>query len=278
MAVATIMCGGSRTPSFVCELVVGPRILTGRGRPRGVLNRPRDVIRREREAKGPGPTRRCLCGSTFQPQRLASYHCSRTCKDRSRPGRSGKPGKYKPAPRETRQCECGATFETYVSSPRQHCGARACVWRDAGTKEYVCCICGTSFLSRQWKASVCSRVECRSEIGRRVAAAARETKPRKWASRRDAWRHANHMRRAATAGSEKFSASEIYDRDRWRCGLCRKRVDRRLKWPNPMSVSLDHIVPICDGGPHSRVNVQCAHLSCNSRKSAGAGGQLRLFG
>lgn len=80
------------------------------------------------------------------------------------------------------------------------------------------------------------------------------------------------------ADAECFSEIEIYERDNWRCGICGTKVDRRLAFPHKMSASLDHIVPLAAGGSHTRRNVQCSHWLCNSRKTSGAGGQLRLFG
>ncbi|WP_394334327.1 HNH endonuclease [Mycobacteroides abscessus] len=63
------------------------------------------------------------------------------------------------------------------------------------------------------------------------------------------------------------------------CGLCGKRVIRELTYPDPMSASIDHIIPMSAGGPHEPANVQCAHLACNMLKgSAGHGEQLALVG
>ena len=70
------------------------------------------------------------------------------------------------------------------------------------------------------------------------------------------------------AGADLINSAEVYERDRWVCGICLERVDRRLIWPDPMSPSLDHIVPLSRGGAHQLANVQCAHLSCNVRKGA----------
>lgn len=48
-----------------------------------------------------------------------------------------------------------------------------------------------------------------------------------------------------------------------------------------MSVSLDHVVPLSQGGAHDPANVQLAHLTCNVRKGAQLverGEQLMLTG
>jgi 5-methylcytosine-specific restriction endonuclease McrA len=77
---------------------------------------------------------------------------------------------------------------------------------------------------------------------------------------------------------EMFDSREIFERDGWRCGICRRRVSQKLSWPHPRSVSLDHIVPISAGGGHVRENVQCSHLECNLRKLDLGPGQLLLVG
>ena len=50
-------------------------------------------------------------------------------------------------------------------------------------------------------------------------------------------------------------------------------IDRTLQYPHGMSVSLDHVIPLAHGGPHTYSNVQAAHLRCNreagSRIAAG---------
>ncbi|MEU9065832.1 HNH endonuclease [Streptomyces sp. NPDC048306] len=76
----------------------------------------------------------------------------------------------------------------------------------------------------------------------------------------------NARKRGATV--ETFRYSEVFERDNWVCGICREPVDPELQFPNPGSVSLDHVHPIARGGEHSRANSQTAHLGCNLRKSA----------
>lgn len=77
---------------------------------------------------------------------------------------------------------------------------------------------------------------------------------------------------------EKFSSLEIYMRDGWICQLCKKKVDKKLKWPHQMSASIDHIVPVSKGGAHLKSNVQLAHLICNMSVGTGGVKQLLMFG
>jgi len=60
---------------------------------------------------------------------------------------------------------------------------------------------------------------------------------------------------------------DIYKRDNWICQICGKKVKRDLSFPDPLSASIDHIIPLANGGTHEPKNVQLAHFICNSIKS-----------
>ena len=56
------------------------------------------------------------------------------------------------------------------------------------------------------------------------------------------------------------------------CGICGKPVDKSLKYPHPMSPTIDHIIPVNGnngifGHPSDLSNLQLAHFSCNRQKS-----------
>lgn len=52
------------------------------------------------------------------------------------------------------------------------------------------------------------------------------------------------------------------------CGICGLPVDKNLKYPNPLSATVDHIIPIAKGGhPSDLANLQLAHRYCNRMKS-----------
>jgi len=75
-----------------------------------------------------------------------------------------------------------------------------------------------------------------------------------------------------------YSAAYIYNRDQWVCGICGRKINKRMKYPNPLSPSVDHIVPLSQGGTDTPTNVQASHLRCNLSRKVGPGVQLRLFG
>lgn len=97
----------------------------------------------------------------------------------------------------------------------------------------------------------------------------------------DRWQRKNRRRRAQKRGaaSERYTLAEIAARDYGKCGLCGKRVPMDHKHPDPLSATIDHVIPISLGGDDTRANVQLAHFRCNNAKGARrAGEQLALIG
>lgn len=62
------------------------------------------------------------------------------------------------------------------------------------------------------------------------------------------------------------------------CGICGKPVDFSLKYPHPLSPTVDHIVPVSKGGHPSDINnLQLAHRCCNRQKSDKVGDLSRYI-
>jgi 5-methylcytosine-specific restriction endonuclease McrA len=87
-------------------------------------------------------------------------------------------------------------------------------------------------------------------------------KPRRWKKDRE---------RAERAGVsyEPINRRLIFERDEYRCGICGELTDRTAEPSTPRFPTLDHIVPIANGGGHVKSNVQCACFECNWRKADG---------
>lgn len=52
------------------------------------------------------------------------------------------------------------------------------------------------------------------------------------------------------------------------CAICGRPVDKSLKAPDPMSATVDHIIPVAKQGHPSDINnLQLAHRICNRMKS-----------
>ncbi len=84
-------------------------------------------------------------------------------------------------------------------------------------------------------------------------------------------------RKGIIKAGEKIDPCEVFARDAWRCQICGKKVQMDAPLYHPLYPTIDHILPIACGGTHTMANVQCAHFSCNSRKHARRGAQMRLF-
>lgn len=165
----------------------------------------------------------------------------------------------RPKLRDRQQCKgCERTFS--ASGVRAYC-SDSCRSAAAAIKVVrTCADCDASF--EALPRNVDQQLWC---------APCKRTRKRKHSSTRRA--------RKMTTQVEPIDPREIFDRDGWRCGICERRVDRRLRYPHPLSASLDHIEALSLGGTHTRENVQLAHLTCNIRKGSNrAPAQLRLIG
>lgn len=202
--------------------------------------------------------------------------------------------------RQPHPCErCGTWIEkpNPRGRPQRFC-SKNCKDGVRGLREFTCQVC-----SRRWQAdpgpghppAYCSE-DCREEAARararewyytnpervaeqpsRQASAKSKTFAAYYQANREAqiersvqyardhpeWKRAKDaayyaMSRGAV-DAERFSLEEIYTRDHGICYLCGRDVDR-AQW------SMDHVIPVVLGGPHTRANVRLAHRSCNSRK------------
>ena len=83
--------------------------------------------------------------------------------------------------------------------------------------------------------------------------------------------------RIRSAPHESIDPIDVFERDRWRCHLCRRSTPRRLRGSiEDAAPELDHVVPLALGGWHTWPNVACSCRACNRAKGATARGQLGL--
>lgn len=175
-----------------------------------------------------------------------------------------------------------------TASTDAHDDLRPCVW------------CGLLYAPKQRRASKCCSRPCKDSVRNAAIIAARlaakpirqcrhcavSIPPEKFISAAfcsTKCSNAAHgvtrkmRKRASDPGLGLISRAEIAERDGWRCGLCRRRVDQSRVWPDPMCASIDHVLPLARGGDNSPANLQLAHLRCNLSKRADGRDQLRLF-
>ena len=90
---------------------------------------------------------------------------------------------------------------------------------------------------------------------------------------RESRRASKAMRRARMKNNgphESIKPSLIFDRDNWTCQLCGDELNSEDKVPSAKAATLDHIMPLANGGTHTVSNVQCACFECNWRKADNA--------
>ncbi|MEW1719787.1 HNH endonuclease signature motif containing protein [Streptomyces sp. NPDC093109] len=98
------------------------------------------------------------------------------------------------------------------------------------------------------------------------------------ARRRAKDRRAAAVRRGAVVVGPRPKLEDIAGRDGWRCHLCGRAVDRVRHFQHRDAATLDHLVPVSDGGTDEAANLALAHRGCNSRRGVGGHVQLALIG
>ena len=98
--------------------------------------------------------------------------------------------------------------------------------------------------------------------------------------RKAAERRRNVKRRSVRdLRNDRYTLAEIAERDGWKCHLCDRKVPKvSPAHYHPKKASIDHLVPISDGGLDVRENVRLAHLHCNVVRKTGGEVQLLLIG
>jgi len=203
------------------------------------------------------PDRTCpACGGLVPPKGATgprATYCSTECRRSVAPRSISKP---KPPTHYEMVCaECGVT----------HSGSR---W--ALTCSDRCDQIRRDRLNPRCSEGTCNRGVrakglCSMHWRRLARSEGREANP-EWNARRAAnWQKRDALKKGAP-NAEQIVYRDVFDRDGWICGLCSEHVDPATEWPDPLSPSLDHILPLSKGGPHAMANVQLAHLGCNVKK------------
>lgn len=93
---------------------------------------------------------------------------------------------------------------------------------------------------------------------------------------RNARRNAAKRRSDAVAAGERFDVFDLIDRDGDDCHLCGKPVRFDVPYWHPEYGTIDHLVPIADGGEHTMANCAVAHFGCNASRGTRGTVQLRM--
>jgi len=219
----------------------------------------------QRRRQAPDRLKECVeCGGPVvqmeigRPRRFCSDECKTRCGNRQLRRRRQPVGK----PAERPCIHCGKTFQpkrrdrTYCYDGWCHQAAyqKRRANGDAGRMvphEVACGECGTTFTAIHPRARWCSKA---CQIRHRGRSESRRRGP-------------------ARDGDRPYADREIFERDRWTCHLCGKRISKTAKRTGPDGATIDHLVPLSLGGSDEPANVAAAHRRCNNEKRARAVGE-----
>lgn len=221
------------------------------------------LCRNRRGRPGPAPAPCPTCGADVpRPTTGARRYCSPAC----RPGRVDRDRSPRPCP------TCGVSFSPSRRGPtRRHCSKR-CYLVSVGKAlaepmpRRPCALaeCDVVFQPSSDRQRCCCEKHGKLLYNRESRADGRQA-PQVWDdARRERHRRRRELKKSASTG-ERVLLEEIAERDAWRCHLCGLEVPK-VAWPDRLSPSLDHVVPLSKGGAHDPSNVRLAHLTCNAAK------------
>lgn len=233
-----------------------------------------------------------------KPQRFCTELCRSRWREKNRPPRS---------PRvqiKTSRCGwCDTEVTTTSSAPRKYCstlcaGHGSALVTTTPIPWHPCEWCGHWFINRLGRRKYCSEaclriteqrrskaspieygacIECAGVFVRRAGRLGKYCSLK--CSRRARKRNRRHRKRAgATPGGPVITTALLAERDGPNCHVCR----RRLKWggdpESPTYPSIDHLVPLSEGGAHTLANTAVACRRCNWERNQHDATQLRLVG
>lgn len=137
--------------------------------------------------------------------------------------------------------------------------------------------------NRAWRGTRCCKV-CQAAVpgcsanGPAYCDECRTEAKRKYRKKykRELGSHRKKVRKGGGFWNSSVRRSVVLARDRYRCYLCRKKCKKTFEYNDPLSATVDMVVPASKGGDWDYYNLRCACRQCNSRKSDRLMGQLTL--
>ena len=174
--------------------------------------------------------------------RRGRKYCSRSCMNKQ----------------DYRECVlCGITFTVARKNPRQICGKKCPSLRVS----YSCIVC-TVTVSRprcfglgKFCSDRCHRMWLKNE----------NITCDPMRGMHKSVNYGNKRKHKIRKG-DLIIKEEVFDFFNLTCIVCNEGIDKTLEYPDKMSATLEHIVPLSKGGTHTWDNVAPSHLLCNGRK------------
>lgn len=173
--------------------------------------------------------------------------------------------------REANRDSIRVAKRAYVAANAERESVRKKAWHKANRERILA----------EWKAK--QTPESRAEAARRAREWARLNPERRVHGHRQ-WYLSNPDRAAATnlrrrarrrsVPADTVSLEELLQEQQGYCYLCTARINLDLQYPDPMSASIDHVVPLARGGTGLRDNLRAVHLICNRQKGIKLLGEL----
>lgn len=213
----------------------------------------------QREDRGDAPVKHGVCAReacrspfTFQHGRPRKF-CSPECRGLDNYERARQDGRYE----QWRDTQRAKDAEERASRPVRTCE-----------------FCPQPITSHHPLAKTCGGVDCKAKNNAQRALRTQRRLIAEFAARGESYRGQWGRKRYSPTGRRRGGGGDPVDRDTvgerdgWVCGICQRPVNRHLRYPDPMSPSLDHTVPLGPkhGGAHTWDNVRIAHNDCNVRR------------
>lgn len=214
------------------------------------------------------------CGDPFIAKTERKKYCSERCNDKAKPSASGLSCRV-----------CGGWMQRGATSqPQGKAAHRACRQLSlvpVSERPTHCAHCKDVFESKRRSALGGAWTKCCSKSCARNLELADSAHNFQVYARYGEWTRggdsakaaqrgelARRKRRARLAGvkREPYTLATIAERDGYICHIGKHPVDMSAKWPDLGSPSVDHILPLSQGGDDTLTNVALACLGCNLSK------------
>ena len=191
------------------------------------------------------------CGSIFLAKKITQKFCSRRCGNR--------------AWAKNGTCiECGS--RCWKNSTR--CDSCCRKTHTPLVATITCLHCKKAAKKRCWQSKLpkyCSR-ECFFAHIDACHPESERAKKREYAATRGSGSYRSRCKRYGGYFNSKVTRRAVFERDRFKCYLCRVKVSEELPARHDRKATLDHVVPLEKKGPHDWHNVACCCRKCNVAK------------